>query len=112
MKTGIELVSLERWEQQFKHNRTVESDIKENTAHQLSQAASILCVHEDNFGCNELEDFVEDYCPTGWDESIWRKMLEKPHKERCIIAAALLTAQVDVYQFLESNHPEPGVIGQ
>jgi hypothetical protein len=100
MKTGVELIAEERQEQIEKHNRTIESDVEQNDYYQLSKAASILCLHEDNYGCNEVDDFVEDYCPDDWKKELWRKMLEKPYKERLKIAGALIAAEIDRLQSL------------
>lgn len=101
MKTGIELISLERWEHIFKHGRTIENDIENNTSGQLTLAASILALHENQYGYNEVEDFIVNLCPDGWDSGIWERMLRKPHKERLIIAGSLCAAAIDIYVYSE-----------
>jgi hypothetical protein len=92
MKTGIELIANERREQIEKHGRTVELDLLLNTSSQLSNGASKLCV-----------DDIGGYWPTetrpiGWSQEIWDKMTNKPHKERLIIAGALIAAEIDRLQ--------------
>jgi hypothetical protein len=89
MKTGIELIAAERAEQIEKHGYTTELD-KNNTSHQLSEAARILS----KFSINE--EF--DHRPTGWDRNIWERMCVKPHKDRLIIAGALIAAEIDRLQ--------------
>jgi hypothetical protein len=83
---GLALIKAERQEQITKHGRTVERDIEENQVHQLSKAAAILV-------CDPID--MAQAPPAGWNHSIWAKMLHKPYRERCIIAGALLAAEVD-----------------
>lgn len=92
MKTGIELIALERWEQTFKHGRTIESDVKENDNNQLSQGALMLLSVDYEEGIDS-----ESY-PEGWDKEICRKMLGKSYKGRLIIAGALIAAEIDRIQ--------------
>lgn len=99
MEQGIVKISIERDSQFLKHGYSIESDLKNNNAHQLSKAASILCVHESDYGCLEIEYFIEDHCPDGWDKKRWEYMLRKPFLERLVIAGSLLAAQIDVEQF-------------
>lgn len=93
IKTGIELIAIERKEQIEKHGRTVDKDCLYNAVNQLSYAASILC--SEDWVCNEELDIIEDHCPAGWDEAIWKNMVKKSHKERLIIAGALIAAEID-----------------
>lgn len=84
--TGIELISKERQEQIDKHGYTKEHDKRMNEYSQLSYAATLLAdeyPHE-----HERE-------PSEWDAKIWRKMINKPYKERLIIAGALIAAEID-----------------
>lgn len=94
--TGAELIAKERQEQIEKHGRTLAHDLEFNQNGQLAEAASFLCLPD--WGCNDIDDIVEDHCPLGWDEKIWRKMLEKPYGERIIIAGALMSAEIDRIQ--------------
>lgn len=89
MKTGIELIAEERAEQIAKHNRTIMDDVKYNTQGQLSVAAGIL-------GQKTIpEEIKMTLIPKGWDEAIWNRMINKPYKERVIIAGALYAAELD-----------------
>lgn len=97
-KTGIELIADERREQLEKHGRTIEDDIKYNSQGQLSVAAGIL-------GQKTIPDHVkETLIPKGWDGPIWNKMINKPYKERLIIAGALYVAELDRLIKLESEN--------
>ena len=86
MKTGIELIAQERQEQIEKHYHTVGLDRAENDCQQLAYMAAALI----------LSDW--DYCPKDWEVPVMQKMMNKPYKERVIIAAALLGAEVDRIQ--------------
>lgn len=88
MKTGIELIAQERKEQIEKHGRTVERDVKENPSGELVLGAMNL-IHKNCY----WEDF-----PAVWDRQICENMAKKPRKERLIIAAALLVAEIDRLQ--------------
>ena len=92
MKTGIELIAIERTEQIFKHGRTIEKDVKENPNGELSTGASIFCLPD--FGCLEEEDLM-DRLPDEWDRNLCEKIISKPYKERLIIAGALIAAEID-----------------
>jgi hypothetical protein len=93
--TGIELIAKEREEQLIKHGRTVESDRRENGNCQLSAAASTLCWWVSSEFVEMQDILEEEMCPSGWDKEIWKKMLDKPYKERLIIAGALIAAEID-----------------
>lgn len=94
MKTGIELIAIERQEQIEKHGYTIEAD-QNNEGAELSEAARhLISVPYDN-GFQE-EDL--EMRPDDWDEDIYRKMLLKPYKERLIIAGALIAAEIDRLQ--------------
>lgn len=88
MKTGVELIAQERQEQIEKHGRTVEKDVKENPSGELLLGAANL-IHKQ---CYE-NDF-----PGVWDIAICRKMMAKSHKEKLIIAGALIAAEIDRLQ--------------
>jgi len=89
MKTGIELIAIERTEQIKKHGRTIQSDVEENTEDQLPTAALWLI---------EGGLTMRQRVPSQWDEDIWHKMIDKPYKERLIIAGALIAAEIDRLQ--------------
>lgn len=94
---GVQLIEKERREQLIKHNRTVADDVAQNADGQLSVAAGILAQKD------ILEEFTDNFIPTGWDETIWRKMLEKPYFDRLIIAGALIAAELDRLQASDSS---------
>lgn len=96
--TGIELIVKEREEQLNKHGRTVEEDVKFNSNEQLREAALMLILDKN---CFVAED--KFYVPNGWDEQITTKMLNKPIKDRLVIAAALLAAEIDRLNYIEQN---------
>lgn len=87
MKTGIELIKIEREEQILKHGRTTETDIQDNSSCQLAFAAERLCVPE-----LDVPNYI---APMNWNEHIWDKMISKPYKQRLIIAGALIAAEID-----------------
>ena len=91
--TGIELIAAERQEQIEKHNFDIVWDAAENTKGELSVGAGILS-----------QKFIPvnlTLIPNGWDERLWRKMLNKPYKDRLIIAGALIAAEIDRLNYLE-----------
>lgn len=92
MKTGIELIEIERQEQLTKHSRSIQQDVSLNNDGQLSDAARKLCI--DDIGGYWSTDLL----PTGWDQDIWDKMTNKGYKERLIIAGALIAAEIDRIQ--------------
>jgi len=90
MKSGVELIAIERQEQIEKHDRTIESDVLENLDYQLADAARLI-----------MWPRIVYEKPRGWNQRIWQKMVEKAYKERLIIAGALIAAEIDRLQFLE-----------
>ncbi len=101
MKTGIELIAIERQEQIEKHEMTVEVDVIDNPNFQLSSAAQILCGDDDFF--LKLDNPMEDLCPDGWNLKNWEKMTKKPYMERLVISGALIAAEIDRLNFIENN---------
>jgi len=89
--TGIELISKEREEQISKHHRTIEKDVENNSYKQLAGAAHGLLA-------KDFDEYPPDYfevIPPGWNEESYKKMFDKPYKERLIIAGALIAAELD-----------------
>lgn len=102
MKSGIELIADERQEQLNKHGRGLATDVKDNNKGQLAFAATTLS-SQYNGGGDKLPEkhriaHTERWIPIGWDETIWKKMVNKPYKERLIIAGALIAAEIDRLQ--------------
>lgn len=89
VKTGAQLIAIEREEQLKKHNRTIALDVELNSEYQLSKAAATLII-DDAGGY-----WSSDLCPEGWNQTIWDKMTNKSYKERLIIAGALIAAEID-----------------
>jgi hypothetical protein len=88
--TGIELISKERQEQIEKHNISIEDDLINNKAHQLSESAAVLAT----------EKFPSDrsrlICmPKEWNDEACLKMCKKDRFNRLIIAGALIAAELD-----------------
>lgn len=99
MKSGIELIAEERQEQIVKHGRTIELDVLQNKDGQLCHGASLLLQKFEGSPFEHLtpglDDAFRDIVPIGWDEQIYHKMFDKPYKERLIIAGALIAAEID-----------------
>ena len=92
---GLESVSKERQDQLTKHKRSIEDDIKYNYQYQLVDAASVLSMPVPDDMIKIYQESYADNLPEGWDKEIWKKMVMKPYRERLIIAAALLVAEID-----------------
>lgn len=89
-KTGIELITNERNEQLEKHGIAITDDVAHNNGNQLAMAASILLIPS---GGEEIP------APPGWNNEHWQKMINKPYKDRVIIAGALCCAELDRLNF-------------
>lgn len=88
---GAELIAHERQEQIYKHGRTVDRDVAENNCGQLVSAAAYLIL-----GAND------EYAPTNWDVSVYQRIMRKEYKDRLVIAGALIAAEIDRLQAVES----------
>jgi len=84
---GVALIQKEREEQIYKHGRTLSKDRDENKSGALRKAAIALIA---NHGEGDISQM-----PLHWDDEIVRHMMSKPYKERCVIAATFLAAEVD-----------------
>lgn len=91
-KTGIELIAQERREQIEKHGRTVQDDVIFNWDGQLRIGAVRL-----------IQDLNKAIPPEGWNVGLWNKMNKKPLKQRLIIAASLIAAEIDRLQAEEEE---------
>lgn len=103
MSTGIELIAKERNEQIEKHGFTGEHHINHPEWYnnmQLQFAAATLLMHE-----FEEQIDVPMLIPQGWkDMERWQRLNWKNRKERLIISAALIAAELDRLQAME---PQP-----
>lgn len=91
--TGIELIAKERQEQIHKHSKTIESDVANNKAYQLTEAAAVLSTEKFRSSKQRFSLMPDD-----WDDEISLKMCRKSRKERLIIAGALIAAEIDRLQ--------------
>lgn len=95
----LELIAKERKEQIEVHHRTIEHDVESNSDQQLRMGAYALLKIDipegDEIGLNEIGEF-----PANWNDDACVKMSNKPYKERLIIAAALIVAELDRIEHL------------
>jgi hypothetical protein len=92
-KTGIELIAEERQKQIDKHGFTGEHYANHPEWYdnqQLQYAATTLLMHE----FEEVVD-TKDNLPDGWDQEWFDDLNSRTRKERLIIAAALIAAELD-----------------
>lgn len=90
IKTGVELIAAERQKQIDKHNFTGEHHANHPEWYdqgQLLDAARVLS-YEDT-------SVFLDWCPENWGLDWFRKLLQKPHKERIVISGALIASELD-----------------
>lgn len=83
--SGIMAILTERLEQINKHYRTIEDDWLHNPSGQLIEGARALL----------KPNTVDHDFPDNWGVAACRKMINKPYKERLIIAGALIAAEID-----------------
>jgi hypothetical protein len=88
-KTGLELIAIERQEQLEKHKHTIESDKNFYNDGQLLEVAGAL-ISTDMVGV-----------PDNWNVKQFNYMMSKKHKEKLIIAGALICAEIDRLQAIE-----------
>lgn len=93
--TGIELIAKERQEQIDKHGRTIISDVFENRDGDLATGARALI---ETFDFPFLDGF-----PVRWGKDSCEKMANKSYKERLIIAGALIAAEIDRLQYIQTH---------
>ncbi len=95
--TGIELIAKERKEQIEKHGRTILSDIRNNSKSQLIIAAiNLIDVR------HSRKARIENR-PKSWFIPLWSKMCSKTPKERLIIAGALIAAEIDRLEAIDTE---------
>lgn len=87
--TGLADLINERKEHIFKHHRTIEHDVEQNTDRQLTHSALMLLAADYEEGIDSAS------YPEGWDHDKCNHMLAKPYRARLVIAAALLLAEID-----------------
>lgn len=87
-KTGVELIAEERQKQIDKHGFTAEHHVNhpewyEN--YQLQTAVYLLLL-------KEVEGMTLNDYPKNWDPTWFQKLINKDHRDRLIIAGALIAA--------------------
>lgn len=94
MKSGVELIAIERQEQIEKHLRSIDYDVRFNSGFEkpLTKAASALTIERVS---TVLSMAMK---PLDWNETAWHSLVSKPYKERLIIAGALIAAEIDRLQ--------------
>lgn len=80
----------ERTEHIYKHHRDVVDDLNYNPGYTLLNGA-LYCLTE-----------KDEYYPTIWSPEYKKKLNSKSHREKVIIAASLLAAYVDRYDYEQS----------
>lgn len=101
MKTGIELIAEERQEQIVKHGYSMERDAK-LYSHETGNNSPITYL-ADLLLKKSITEFGKKFNPFKWDAVIWDKMVNKPYKERLIIAGALIAAEIDRLNTIEKH---------
>lgn len=92
MKSGIELITIERHEQIVKHGFDQEHDRK-NMFQELKKAA-IFALDAGNPICMNM------YYPTSWADWFSVNIFKKSEIERLTVAGALIAAEIDRLQAL------------
>lgn len=87
MKTGIELIAIERQEQIEKHGWSLENDQCYSDG-ELIQACQYALCDDPRF------QYVFGW-PSGWDNHYKEKIWIKTRLERLIVAGALICAEID-----------------
>ncbi|MEZ5017367.1 MAG: hypothetical protein R2800_09970 [Flavipsychrobacter sp.] len=105
-KTGIDLIDAERAKQITKHKYTVEHDVKTHPNGELAEAAGMLLFQFDK-EYDELPEKAKKMLiysqPRTFARAYWITLLEKPYKERVVIAASFLAAERDRLDYLEQQ---------
>lgn len=93
--TACELITEERKKAIEKHGRTIERDVELNNSWQLPYAAQKLS-----------EPIIHEIpiAPSNWDVEVWKKLSSKYYKERLVIAAQFIAAEIDRLIYLEKNY--------
>ena len=90
MKSGIELISIERQEQIEKHGYDLHHDVNVNNEGELHRAAVIIIDAEHNG--------IEDWQRLEWNKKMYLKIVNKTRIEQLAIAGALIAAEIDRLQ--------------
>jgi hypothetical protein len=96
MKTGIELIAIERLEQIENHGRTIKSDLDNNSIPSEYNGIFPLVA-----GAMYVLDEKFEWLPEHWDQNEMDYIRSKSYKEKLIIAGALIAAEIDRLQEIE-----------
>lgn len=99
----IRAIAIERYEQLTKHNRSIYDDVIQNSDNQLAEAATVLLLDDATLDTFSDAEKVRIFKPSGWDDIVWLRMINKPYKQRCIISATLIAAEVDRLNYIENE---------
>lgn len=103
MKTGVESIAHERQYKQIeKHGFTGEHHADNPQWYdkgQLVHAANLLSYADDDV----VRQHVEYFYPENWDKEWFTELMNRPNKERLIIAGALLASEIDRLNELEKR---------
>lgn len=103
MKTGIEQITEERQHQIEKYGFTGEHHAEHPEWYedgQLIYAAHTLATRRETN--NYLIKRYDEFTPKNWDKEWFKRLLQRPEVERIKIAAALLAAELDRLNALDS----------
>jgi len=98
MKTGVELITEEREKQISKHGFTGEHHAKHPEWYDKNQLIEASAKLSHKISYNET--------PENWNSEWFTNLCNRPHKERLIIAGALLASELDRLNYLEENNTE------
>jgi len=101
MKTGVELIAEERLKQIEKHGFTGEHHAEHPEWYEEGQMIEAACYL---LSVNVV--FVLEFTPLHWDAKWFKRLCDKPYKERLIIAGALISAEIDRLRELERRAKE------
>lgn len=88
---AIQMIAIER-QKQIENGKTPEYDAKENSGDALISAAVAMI--------RDGEGYFGGF-PVDWQDSVCTKLLDKPLKERLVIAGAFIVAELEAMQYRE-----------
>lgn len=83
---------IEMRKKQISKGRTIEQDLQLNYGTQLSYVAGFLC---HSHLSHLTDDQMRELCPPNWQIGLFVKYARKPYRERLVVAAALIVAELD-----------------
>jgi hypothetical protein len=100
---GLKLFTDERVKA-INNGRTLDKDISENGSFQLINVARFLLLHVQPSEAQKERTVhaLTTLCPN-WDKEKLKKYINKPFKERLVIAGTLISAELDKYEFINDK---------